>query len=97
MFGMTVTGWMIFRAPSLNWIMQTIRTSPWGGSGNQLIALLGVMTMILMYIAPLLIYSLVERSGKARGYLEPIYFALALVILVIFVASGLQDFVYTTF
>jgi alginate O-acetyltransferase complex protein AlgI len=97
MFGFTVTAWMIFRAPSLGWIVQVIRTSPWGGSGNQLIALLGVMTMILMYISPLLIYFGVEHSGKARTYLKPVFYALAVVVLIIFAASGLQDFVYTTF
>ncbi len=97
MFGLIVIGWMVFRAPNLGWLIQVIRFSPWGGSGNQLIALLGVMTMILMYITPLLLYSLVKKSGKMREFLEPIYYALAVVILAIFVASGLQDFVYTTF
>lgn len=97
MFTLIIGGWMIFRAPSMDWLYQTMSTSPWGASGNQLIAFLGVITTVFLYISPLFLYFLVERSGKARDYLEPVYYALALSVLVIFAASGLQDFVYTAF
>lgn len=96
-FGLIVIGWMIFRAPSVTWLVNTILHPSWGASGNQLIALLSVFTMTLVYIIPIVIKLLIDRAGKAREFLEPVYFALALVILVVFAASGLQDFVYTTF
>lgn len=96
-FGLIVIGWMIFRAPSLDWLVQTILYSQWGASGNQLIALLSVFTMTLVYIIPIIIKLLVDKAGKMRGILEPVYYALALVVLVVFAASGLQDFVYTAF
>ena len=97
MFVLIVFGWLIFRAPSLAWLAAAITQSQWGASGNQLIALLSVLTMIIIYVLPMLIKLLVESSGKARIVLEPAYYALALAVLVIFVASGLQDFVYTSF
>ena len=97
MFALIVFGWLLFRAPSLDWLIQIARSSPWGASGNQLIALLGVITMIGVYISPLLLHALIKRTGKAREVLEPAYYALALIVLTIFAASGLQDFVYTNF
>jgi D-alanyl-lipoteichoic acid acyltransferase DltB (MBOAT superfamily) len=96
-FALIVLGWMIFRAPSVDWLIQTIRYSPWGASGNQLIALLSVFTMIVIYIIPIIIKLLIDKAGRMRSILEPAYYAFALVILIIFAASGMQDFVYTTF
>ena len=96
-FGLVILGWMIFRAPSVDWLVQTIRYSPWGASGNQLIALLSIFAMMVVYIIPIIIKLLVDKAGRMRSILEPAYYAFALVILIVFAASGLQDFVYTTF
>lgn len=96
-FALVAAGWGLFRAPSLAWLAQVVLHAPWGASGNNRIALLGVAPMILVYSAPLALLALVERSGPARRYLEPLYYALLAALLVVFSASGLQDFVYTAF
>lgn len=96
-FALIVLGWSIFRAPSLTWLVEIWLHSPWGASGNNLIALLSVLTMIAVYALPLLLQLLVSRTGHARRILEPAFYALLAAILVIFSASGLQDFVYTAF
>jgi len=96
-FILIVFGWMIFRASNIKWLLNTLIHSAWGASGNQLIALLSILTMIAVYILPLIIRQLIGMTGKARSVLEPVFYAAALAILVIFAASGVQDFVYTTF
>ncbi|MDK2981893.1 MAG: alginate O-acetyltransferase complex protein AlgI [Chloroflexota bacterium] len=96
-FALVVAGWGLFRAPNLGWLANVVLHAPWGASGNNRIALLGVVPMILVYSAPLALLALVQRSGRARPYLEPVYYALLAAVLVIFSASGLQDFVYTAF
>ena len=96
-FVLVVAGWGLFRAPSLAWVANVFLRAPWGASGNNRIALLGVVPMILVYSSPLALLALVERSGPARRYLEPVFYALLGAVLVVFSASGLQDFVYTAF
>ncbi len=92
-----VAGWGIFRAPDLPWLVNTCLHAPWGASGNNRITLLAVMPMILVYTLPLLLLALAEHSGRARRIIEPVVYALLASVLVIFAASGLQDFVYTAF
>ena len=96
-FMLVVAGWGLFRAPSLGWLVDVILHAPWGASGNNRIALLGVAPMVLVYSSPLALLALVERSGRIRCYLEPVFYALLAAVLVVFLASGLQDFVYTAF
>ena len=96
-FTLVVAGWGIFRAPDLPWLVNIYLHAPWGASGNNRITLLAVMPMILVYTFPLLLLALAERSGRARRFIEPVVYALLASVLVIFAASGLQDFVYTAF
>jgi len=96
-FMLVIVGWSIFRAPSLDWLAQVWFASPWGLSGSQGVALLSVFSLVLLYAFPLGLHALVLRSGKARQVLEALFYVLALTTLVIFSASGVQDFVYTAF
>jgi alginate O-acetyltransferase complex protein AlgI len=96
-FTLIVFGWAIFRAPNLAWLLNVLVHSTWGVSGDQKIALLSIVPMIFIYILPLLLQYLIKVSGKARSVLEPAFYAVVLTLLVIFAASGVQDFVYTTF
>ena len=66
-FGLVILGWMIFRAPSVDWLVQTIRYSPWGASGNQLIALLSIFAMMVIYIIPIIIKLLVDKAGRMQS------------------------------
>lgn len=93
-FVLVLAGWSIFRAPSLGWLMRIWLQGSWGLGGSQGIALMAVVSLITMYALPLGLHALVQASGKIRIVLEPVFYALALTLLVIFTASGMRDFVY---
>ena len=97
MFSLIVFGWGLFRASSLPWFIHTMLDGPWGASGNLLIAFLSVMAMIVAFCIPLLLRRLLKATGRLKRILMPAYLAAAVVLLIIFAGSGLQDFVYAGF
>jgi len=94
MFVFTLFGWTIFRAPDMMWFFRVIFSNQWGFSDYALIVSLSIISMIFMYALPLILLRIVELSEKAEQITKPIFYATAIILLVIFSESGMQDFVY---
>jgi alginate O-acetyltransferase complex protein AlgI len=96
-FVLMMIGWLLFRGRSASWALDIIFNSRPGFSGDEFVTAVSILSMIFMYSIPLMLYRLIDYSGKIKRVLEPAYFLLALVVLVVFSASGVQDFLYFEF
>ena len=96
-FVLMMIGWLLFRGRSASWALDIIFNSRPGISGDEFVTAVSILSMIFMYSIPLMLYRLIDYSGKIKRVLEPAYFLLALVVLVVFSASGVQDFLYFEF
>jgi len=90
-------GWIFFRAPSLVWIYDLVTSSSWGFSGSQFTVSLSLISMIAMYTLPIILFRIIEKGSRVRPFTEPIFYAVAVIVLIIFSGSGVQEFVYTGF
>ena len=97
MFSLIVFGWGIFRSPDLTWLSSVLMKNIWGVTGMQWVAFLSILLSVLFYSLPLIIKAGIDHTAVGRGYLKPVYYAVILVILVIFIGSGVQEFVYSRF
>lgn len=97
MFTLIVAGWGLFRAPTAAWFFTILASAPWGFSGVNLIAFIAYIPAILLFILPIILQTIINRSGRFRSFLQPVFGAAAMVALVVFIGSGLQDFVYFRF
>jgi len=95
--GLVVMGWAIFRAPSLEWLWSVLMSGNIGLRGYDGVVLLSIAGTIFGYILPLLIKMVVDHCERFKTILEPIYYALALLLLIIFSNSGVRGFLYTGF
>ena len=92
-----MVGWLIFRGPSLSWVVDILFNNRMGLIGYELITAVSILSMVFMYSIPLILYRLVQNSGILQKTLLPLYYALSIILLTIFSASGLQDFIYFEF
>jgi len=96
-FVLMMAGWLLFRGSSVQWVIDIFINSRPGFSGDEFVTAVSILSMVFMYSLPLILYRLIDGAGKAKRTLEPLYFALAAVILLVFSASGVQDFLYFEF
>ena len=97
MFILIMLGWGLFRAPDVAWYINAWINAPWGLSGDNWVAFLAYLTPVSLFILPVILQTLINFSGRWRGYLQPLFAAVSMVILAIFIGSGFQDFVYFRF
>jgi D-alanyl-lipoteichoic acid acyltransferase DltB (MBOAT superfamily) len=97
MFAATNLGWMLFRAPSMAWLLGAFRAGRWGWSGDSLTAAMAILAMVLLYSLPLLVLPLLERWDRRVPYLMPLYCAAAVCAVIVFLGTGGQDFIYFQF
>ena len=96
-FAFIIFGWMIFRAPNLRWISRVIISASWGLSGKPLTVSLSVISMISIFSVPLILHRVASYSQKINHITEPLFFSAAVVLLIIFSGSGMQEFLYFDF
>jgi D-alanyl-lipoteichoic acid acyltransferase DltB (MBOAT superfamily) len=97
MFSIIVFGWMLFKAPSLDWLANILISAPFIGTDVQLTASLVSLSMIAFYSAPLVIKFMLDRSLKNNSALLGAYYALATVLTIIYANSSSPDFIYFQF
>ncbi|HMB24183.1 MAG TPA: MBOAT family O-acyltransferase [Anaerolineales bacterium] len=96
MFTFIAFGWLIFRAPSMTWLVQVFQHSPWTHGRADLIVTVTVLAMTLAYSLPLAIKHLLD-AYVPRGFAHSFYYAALTLGIIIFTSSVSADFIYFQF
>jgi D-alanyl-lipoteichoic acid acyltransferase DltB (MBOAT superfamily) len=96
MFSLIVVGWAMFRAPSLAWLGNIIFHLPFLRSQDDLIVGLIALSMTIVYSVPLFIKWGLDKYEK-NGWLLPAYYAVATVLIIVFINATSPDFIYNQF
>ncbi|MCK5535533.1 MAG: MBOAT family protein [Bacteroidales bacterium] len=97
MFVFTVLGWMIFRTPNINWLLDIFYTWNFVGNEQMLLVSLIILSYVAFYSILLLIIHQVEYSKSDKKWLFSIYYGFAIAVIFIFTRDGNQDFIYFQF
>jgi len=91
-----VFGWLIFRSPSISWLMNVVLLSPWLQDRADLVVIVITLSMTLLYAAPLILKLFLDRL-PSQNFANSIYFALLTLGIIIFISSASPDFIYFQF
>jgi len=97
MFGLLLVSFLIFRAPSLEWIFTIFTTSPLLGSLDERAVAVVSLSMTAFYAAPLIIKMLMDRYLKPNSFLHDLYYVAATVTMLVYLNSSSPDFIYFQF
>jgi len=97
MFSFIVFGWLIFRAPSFDWLAHVLTVSPRLGTlGERAVAVFSLAS-IVFYAVPLLVKYLLDRFVKQTSLLHSLFYSIATIATVIYINASAFDFIYTRF
>lgn len=99
MFGLITFGWLIFRSPSIEWLVNIGRHSHFVQSYNDIYVATASLSMILGYTAPLFIKNCIDllKYSFIRNWVEPVFYAIAFAATVVYINSSTPDFIYFQF
>ena len=97
MFSFIVFGWLLFRAPSLDWVAHTLFTNPFASTIDERTVALITLTMTLFYAAPLVLKLLLDRTLRQDSYGQALYYAAATLLIILYINSSSPDFIYFQF
>lgn len=95
MFSFIVFGWLLFAAPSLDWVAKVF-SSPIAGSLEQQAVALITLSVTLAYSLPLIIKRLIDRLHE-NSLAHSMYYAAITALLFVYVNSSTPDFIYFQF
>jgi alginate O-acetyltransferase complex protein AlgI len=96
MFFLIAFGWLIFRAPSMTWLSSVFLHSAWTHGREDWVVTSIVLSRTILYSLPLVIKYLLDRYVP-RGFIQPFYYAVLTLGIVIFIGSATSDFIYFQF
>jgi D-alanyl-lipoteichoic acid acyltransferase DltB (MBOAT superfamily) len=96
MFAFIVFGWLIFRAPSLTWLLHVFTRPTWTRGSSDWIVALTVLSMIAAYALPIYIKHLLDEHVP-RGFAHAFYYAALTLGSLVFTSSVTSDFIYFQF
>lgn len=96
MFSFIVFGWLIFRAPSIGWVIDLFSNPFIGTQEQQAVAMLG-FAMALFYSAPLMIKFAIDKYFSSDSFIHSIYYVAVTVMIIIYINSATPDFIYFQF
>ncbi len=97
MFVFIVFGWLLFRAPSLGWVVNVLASSSLIGTLEEQAVALIVLSMTAFYTAPLAVKWLMDRRLAPDSYIHALYYAAATVAVLVYLNSSSPDFIYFQF
>ncbi len=97
MFFLINLGWVIFRSPSLGWLANVLANAPWIQSRNDWIVGMIALSMVAVYSVPLFLKLVLEKFPRQKEWLLPAYYALATMLIIVFINSSSPDFIYFQF
>jgi hypothetical protein len=92
-----VASWAVFRAPSLGWLWGVLSASALLGTRPQAIVALITLSATGFYALLWGAQPLFERLTQRVPVLEPLFYAAALILSVVYASPVLQDFIYFRF
>jgi alginate O-acetyltransferase complex protein AlgI len=96
MFSFIVFGWMIFRAPSMGWLLHILFDLPFLPSQREFILGLITITLTIAYSLPLLLKYLLDQYAN-EGWTQAAFHAMAAALVVVYINSTSSDFIYFQF
>ena len=96
MFMLIVFGWIIFRAPSMDWLWNIIVHGAWLGDRAERIVMLITFSLTLFYAVPLMVGFFLKNLPKHHLAIS-VYYALLTLSIIIFISSSSPDFIYFQF
>ncbi len=96
MFSFIVFGWLLFAAPSLEWVAKAFSGSVAGSQQQQVVALIG-FSVAVVYAVPMIAKALFDRFLKNDSVILAAYYALATAVIFIYINSTTPDFIYFQF
>jgi alginate O-acetyltransferase complex protein AlgI len=96
MFSFIVFGWLLFAAPSLDWLAKVF-ASPSARSLEQKAVALIVLSIIFVYSIPLITKKLIDRYFSEESIIRSLYYATTTVVIFIYINSSTPDFIYFQF
>jgi D-alanyl-lipoteichoic acid acyltransferase DltB (MBOAT superfamily) len=96
MFAFIAFGWLIFRAPSMTWLADVFLHSEWTHGREDWIVASIVLSRTILYSLPLVIKYLLDQYVP-RGFVQPFYYAVLTLGVIIFIGSTTTDFIYFQF
>ena len=96
MFALIAFGWLIFRAPSMAWLSNVLLHSEWTHGREDWVVASILLSRTILYSLPLVIKYLLDQYVP-RGFLQPFYYAVLTLGVVIFIGSVTTDFIYFRF
>ena len=97
MFTFILFSWLLFRAPSIQWVFGVFSTNPLQATTNDWAVALIALTMMAFYCLPLLIKLLMDRYWKDSTFAHNLYYALATIAIIVYINSSTPDFIYFQF
>jgi hypothetical protein len=99
-FSLIVFGWLIFRSPNLQWLLNSLMDPIYGRSQESLVTGSVILVLTSFYAAPMVINHWLRRLPSAHSTVKAVAYAVALVLLLIFLPLGgvqAQEFIYFNF
>jgi alginate O-acetyltransferase complex protein AlgI len=96
MFSFIVFGWLLFAAPSIDWLARVF-SNPSVGSLEQRAVALIALSITFVYSIPLIIKKLIDRYFNEDSIFRSLYYATATTLLFFYVNSSTPDFIYFQF
>jgi len=96
MFSFIVFGWLLFAAPSLEWVIKAFSGSFLGTLEQQAVAWIGI-SIALVYSIPMIAKMLLDRFFTADSIPQAAYYALATAVIFFYINSSTPDFIYFQF
>ncbi len=96
MFNFIVAGWLLFAAPSLDWVLSIFSNPISGSIEQQVVALIG-LSLAAAYSIPMIAKTLIDRYTPEDSIIRSGYYALATAAILIYSNSTMSDFIYFQF
>ena len=94
--GWIMFGWLLFGAPSLQWVAALFSNPLIGSVEQQAVALIG-LSIVTVYSIPLIAMGLLERYTYQESMSRALYYSIATALIVIYLNSSTPDFIYFQF
>lgn len=95
---LTLVGWSIFRAPSMEWLLNAVFANNfWSGTVAQVDSALVILSYVLVYTVPMVLIHVVQYLPKRYALLKTTFYAVLLVATILLFREYANDFIYFQF